>query len=490
MPDVYNGMTASGRPAAPDRTAVPQPAVISTVVLRLHRPSRRKQMLLQQCFEHYAEGIQCVIDRLKPEIERLASQRLCPPLTALSRLMTPADLRGLKPLGLEPLADGLRMDLAMLLLNYLAHVRNGQPASLPVIRRSPDAWAAEAEDLIAAGTEGRLSRRRLRLQLERTLATVGRSKSIYFGRHAATRDFCLLYQPDTGRFFVKLHLMNRQAARAWSAAGPAVSEPQPTGQSGRRAPLFHMTDGHPPMAPARPGDRFIVLPLDMGRRQYQQLMQAWQDPAMIRTARLCRSKGEFDLHVQLRQRLPDTRQAKFLLGLVRSHTATAAYALCRPDGQPISEGDFDGSPQVVAAAICQMARQTAAQVIMPDLSRRDGRQRQDGLFRADPRDPAGEPFAAVCSRLQWQSLASLLDRQLPQAGLPRPIAVSPFHLYQTCPACHSRRKDNRLRDSLLVCTACGHSQDVARAGSLNVVRKFLRYQLQRQLPPGLDRAVP
>lgn len=461
--------------------------IISTIVLRLHRPSRRKQTLLRQCVDRYAEGIQLVLDRLRPEVDRLAAQGQRPSLTTLSRLMTPEDLRRLKSLGLEPLADGLRMDLAMLLLNYLSHTRNNQPASQPLIRRSPDDWQALASHMIAESTAGRLPRRQLRILLERSLATVGRCKSVYFGRHAAARDFCLLYQPDTGRFFAKIHLMNRQAARDWNTAATACVAAAGTDarQATGHAPLYHLTDGHPPLARAGPGDRFIVVPLDMGLKQYHQLTQAWQNPQMVRTARLCRKGDQFDLHVQVRQRLPEPRQTLHVLGLVRSDTATAAYALCRPDGSVIRLDVFDGEPQTVADAVCRLARQTAAQVVMVDLACR-----HDGLYRSDPHDISGEPFAAACGRAGWLTLARRLARQLPLSGLPQPALLSPHRLYQTCPACQNRRKANRLRDNLLVCTACGHSESVAQAGSRNMVQKYIHYQLQRQLPAESDRTVP
>ena len=462
--------------------------IISTIVLRLHRPSRRKQTLLRQCVDRYAEGIQLVLDRLRPEVDRLAAQGQRPSLTTLSRLMTSEDLRRLKPLGLEPLADGLRMDLAMLLLNYLSHTRNSQPASQPLIRRSPDDWQALANNMIAESTAGRLPRRQLRIRLERSLATVGRCKSVYFGRHAAARDFCLLYQPETGRFFAKIHLLNRQAARDWNSAATAcvAAADADARQATGHAPLYHLTDGHPPLARAGPGDRFIVVPLDMGLKQYHQLTQAWQNPQMVRTARLCRKGDQFDLHVQVRQRLPEPRQTLHVLGLVRSGHGNGRLRALPSRRQRHPSGTFStANPQTVADAVCRQARQTAAQVVMADLACR-----HDGLYRSDPHDISGEPFAAACSRAGWLTLARLLARQLPLSGLPQPALLSPHCLYQTCPACQNRRKANRLRDNLLVCTACGYSESVAQAGSRNMVHKFIHYQLQRQPPAESDRTVP
>lgn len=445
--------------------------VMQTIILRLHKPSTRKKVLLEQGFMHYAQGFQFILDRLEPQIHLLAQQDSCPGLITLSRLIQREDLLAIKSLGLEPLTDSLRMDLAMMLRSHLALRHHGHASSYPRLYLDDASWQEDIQHEVQAFGQTQQSRRQTDRHIRKAQQCYQRVKSIYFGRYAAKRDYCLLWQPDTGRFYVKLYLMNRQTARNWAAERPPLA-PATTPQGVlNSAALYHVTVRRELLLPRQAGDRYIVCPLDMGRKHYELLKQAWQNPGMLRTARLCWKNGQFDLHVQLSLPLPPVRTTFHILGLVRSHEADLSFTLCKPDGQVVSQGTLSAaSIKELALSVRQLASQSGSQVVMTDL-----RRKRDGLFRIDH---YGEEIGPRLNRLAWIELSTLLQGRLLLAGLPEPALLSPYHIYQICPVCQSNHKSNRLLPGLLVCTACGYSQPVATAGSHNLVSKLIRYQRQ------------
>ena len=431
-----------------------------TLVVRLARPSHRKQDLLDESFRNYAQGFQYLLDQLRPAISQLADSGTVPTLRELLRLVSPSVRAKLKLFDLEPLADGLILDVAMMLRSHLTLLQHGHRSSFPLIRLSPEAFAEKTSELVA---DRSLSRATLAKHLGRTNQTVGRIKSIYFGRHAANRDFCLLYQPATGRFFVKLFLMNRRLAKAWtSEAQNRVSQAAPD-------PLYHLTAEHTLLPLPRALDRYVVLPLNFGKNQMAALLSAWSDPTLIRSARLCQSGQKTDLHIQMRRPAQGESFGEPLhwIGLARSSQATVAMSICRKDGKLVRQELLDLDPGQVVPAVRKLVRQTHAQVLLPELSRH-----WDGLYREKGDGPA---VSAKLGKSAWLDFQEHLQSSLSQAGLPQPILVSPYHLYQTCPHCGSKRKVNRSLPELLICTTCGFSQDVSLAASFNLVAKFLCY---------------
>lgn len=458
-----------------------------TIVVRLDRPSRRKQSLLDDCFQSYARGFQALLDIKEPEIKQLVVSCQCPTLQALHKLFTPADRACLKAYGLEPFTDSLFQDIAMMWESHLALRQNRQRASYPLIHLSPQSWQEKAIGLIAslsASPPAQLNQLSLASppatgfraaawpsgypldvlaqKLRRSCEAINRIKSIYFGRHAANRDFCLLYQPATGRFYAKLYLLNRQRAKVWqsqSGTGTASS-----------SPLYHMTKDHDMLALPKSGDRFVVFPLNMGANQRESLLAAWADPTLLRTARLCRTGRETDLHIQMRRVDPGESFGAPLhwIGLVRSSEAAVALSLCRKDGSVIRQELLDLEPAQLVLAVRRLARQTHAQVILPELTHHG-----DSLYQMSE---DGQTVAARIGKPAWLELVEKLKSALAKSGLTQPILVSPYHLYQTCPRCGNNRKANRALQTLLVCNHCGFSQEVSIAASFNLVAKFLSYR--------------
>ncbi len=440
-----------------------------TLKIGLERPSRRKQALLDDCFRAYAEGFQALLDQKRLAIADLAAQKVCPPLSGLLRLFTPADRACLKLLGLEPLADSLIQDLAMMLRSHLSLCQHGQRSRYPLIRTSPEQWQQEAIVRLDAWTmQPPAARTSLATDLHRTAEAIGRIKSIYLGRHSEKRDFCLLYQPATGRFYAKIFLMNRQRAKAWQ------SQQSVSGHRASPDPLYHLNEAHSLLPLPTEKDRYLVFPLAMGQAQHTLLLAAWSDPSSLRSARLCRTRSGTDLHIHLRRPSAgaDFGAPLHWIGLVRSSQASCALSICRQDGSLVRQELLDLAPDQVVATVRKLARQTHAQVIVPELAHH-----WDGLYR-EVADQV--PVAAKLARKTWLDLVEKLKTSLSRAGLPLPVLISPYHIYQTCPKCQSKRKDNRSLPMLLVCTSCGFSQDISLAASHNLVAKYLSYPRERQ----------
>lgn len=461
-----------------------------TLKVRLSRPTRRKQQLLDACFEAYAASFQALLERKKDQFERLAADALtqdgrCPSLASLLRLFTPADRACLKAFGLEPFADSLVQDLAMMLRSHLALRLNQQRTRYPLLRTPVDLWPDLVRAQIDAWTlEHSHSARQLGKALTRSHETVGRIKSIYLGRHAENRDFCMLYQPATGRFFAKIFLMNRSRAKTWHL--DASANPQHASAD----PLYHLTSDHTLLPLPTKQDRFVIFPLDMGQEQKDRLLAAWGNPGLLRSARLCQTEKGVDLHIHMRRLISadDFGTPLHWIGLVRSSQAACALSICRKDGSLIRQEQIDLDPnsislEPVVATVRKLVRQTHAQLILPDLARYT-----DGLYR-DGLD--GLPVVARLAKKEWLKLVEKIQIGLSRSGLPLPIQISPHHIYQTCPRCKSNRKSNRSLPTLLVCITCGFSQDVSLAASHNLVVKYFRYHKDKQArpvvsdPPGL-----
>lgn len=424
--------------------------VIKTLCIKIDRPTARKRALMDDALERYTQAFSQLMGDLRPAVQ---AQGTALTMNRCMKLITAGALAQLDTWGVQPFKDSLKLDAAMTLTAYGAHRQAGRHPAYPVSRLE-DAQLRDAVNQLDTLYHPRL----MGQQLDRLLDKYGRVRPLLFSRYAQNRDYCLLYDRDTGCFYAKLYLMNREQA----APSHAVRK------DGRRyCNLVHVFKGFEPYHP-QPKSRCVVLPLSFGKVQQQLLLQALKQPSMLRSAQLFRRKGEYYLHIRVQcQAVSEitpvaccavTRSLQGAVGVgiygMEDERRQYSEALALP---PQGDALHQLSAQLVALAV-----QHRAQILMYQLS-----------TRRDMLETCGQ---VVLQPGEYTRLGQLVDYKAQLAGLPPVTFVSANGIFSACPVCGRNTQKNRRSAKLFVCLTCGCSGAVEEIGRQNLALRLHQYR--------------
>ena len=120
----------------------------------------------------------------------------------------------------EPFKDSLRKDAKAILASYLSRKRSGQTVSYPKVYVDHYQCNKSMQKLIDSLQECEISKTQFLRKMAKILEKYRKPKTIFFCRNAKNRDFSLLYQPGSGRYYAKIYLMNYADA----IANPTLDE--------------------------------------------------------------------------------------------------------------------------------------------------------------------------------------------------------------------------------------------------------------------------
>jgi putative transposase len=420
-----------------------------TLTLGIYRPSAHKRAIIDRALLSYSRALEYLLAENRPLLEDIAAQHGTRSRRELVDMACPYAPQ-LNRFGAQPFKDALKLEFAARAAAYLNASRT-KATGFPHIYVDPDEVPAALKMLAADFDSGLIRRAEYERRCSALLARSGRLHPLYFGRYSILRDYCLLYDEFSGRFYAKLTLMN-SSGRERAAEGEG------------KLSLRCVAPGMPAL-PNTPGKRsYIVVPLAFGKREQKDLMRALKDPSLLRTARLVQRGGGYCLLVNFA--CPAAEQSRTVLGLARSLKGGVRFAVYSEE-KITASGDITGRDAHALAKACLMkaARWKAQTVLEAGGGKNDG---ADGAKDARP-----------VSAAEYSLMASLLSYRLPDAGLPAPVEVSSAGLYHTCPACGKKTSRNIVSDRIFACVECGFAAPLEEIGARSLALRLARYASDR-----------
>lgn len=424
-----------------------------TLMLQIVRPSAHKRALLDLAMLRYARALQFLLDKFRDTLETCAWSDDSVPRGALLGLVDRQTAKELNRFDVQPFKDSLKIEFASIASAYIAGRKRNAETGYPCVDARP---GASLPELIDRYDRGLIGARAFGQACDGVLSGDDRIHPLYFGRYAVNRDYCLLYDIYTGRFYARLTLLN-SAQRETPAVGAG------------RLSLHYVAQGMSPVI-NRPGKRnFIIVPLAFGRQQYEDLKRAVENPAILHTARLVKKEGKYYLMVNIACAPAQPVAALTTMGVARDFHGGLHYTVCDKGGEILAKGNIrvnspdDQVPFALAKEIARIALRRRAQVILASNGGKN-----DGVYL----NAAGTALSVK----QYTDITETLSYKLPDKGLPQPVLVSANGLYSTCPRCESRTRRNILSGRLFACVECGYAADFETVGSENLAKRLILYR--------------
>ena len=215
--------------------------------------------------------------------------------------------------------------------------------------------------------------------------------------------------------------------------------------------------------------RYILVPLEFGKWQEQYLKMAFEQPGMIKTARLVKKKGDYYLYVNLQFKAAEQKDVMGYLGVLPKAPDRVDYMLLNRQKEILEEGSLVGVGENQDQRNTALAKEIVALV----------KTSQCQLVVYNPKIK-GEFFAGghvwQMPAVDYQQLLAKIEQRIGEEGLLEPIRVSPRGLFTTCPKCQHNSKKNLMTERLFVCNRCGYSGIAERLGLYNLAAKLLTYE--------------
>lgn len=408
------------------------PTTYKTIMLQIYKPSNTKRRILDSALERYTQALGYLLERYRGQIIEMACAGGPVRRASLLGMIGKDALHELNRFAVEPFKDSIKMEFAALAAVFIAQRRKNPRARFP------------------------------RVQAEQGRGGAG-SHPLYFGRYAVNRDYCLLYDQSTGRFYAKLYLLN--------AAGRIAPPAAPQG----RLRLQYLTQERQDFLQQQDPRRYIVTPLAFGRHQLRDLNRLLEDPGLAHTARLKKTGESYYLFVNISCGEAGMLPVRSTMGLARSADGGLGYTVCENAGAKpggILETGHFGRQQpdcqklyLLAKSVIGVCRRFACQVVVESNGGRN-----DKLLLKKPE--GAQPLTTT----EYAKLVKILSYKLAEEGLPQPVALSANHLFTSCPSCFSASHKSRISSELFACVECGYASDAESVGSLNLVRRLYHYK--------------
>lgn len=411
---------------------------LKTIVLKIYKPGREKKEILDGAIYNYSEAFRFLLGRACREIGVIGGNYRSgngPYRAGAIMKWVDRDLcEELDRFKVQPFKDSLKFELGMVLAGYLNLRETGAEAGLPKAGGSAE-------------------------------------RPVYFCRYDTRRSYCLLYDREKNRYWAKLYLLNKDAARTMDIRKYA----------GNR--LEYVCEGSGAFKCSRHKANYIIVPLSFGKYQERFLREALDDPKKLRTARLIKRGKDYYLAVSIDMGKPEALAAETYMGVCRGFDNSLIYTIVDQSGNIVGSGPVPGAGgpvekaatlnelHIAANNITEIAQKNKSQVIIQNLVKMG-----DEISWTDS---GGNECRPVYDRWTYIRLSELLDYKLADKGLPSPVRVNSFDIFYRCFDCGLYSKKNRFGIDMFICTKCGATMGVEELGSLNLARKLIRYGRSR-----------
>lgn len=392
-------------------------------MLQIYKPSRAKKAILDQALLNYAKALQFLLDKFHDVLADLTISKDRVSRRMLLALIDKETAKKLNDYHVQPFKDSLKIDFAQTAATYIAQKRKNPNTGYPSL----------------------------------ALASLSELHSLYFGRYAFNRDYCLLYDEHSRRFYAKLYLLNQAQSRRDQEAAPG------------RLRLRYVGPEFSPMLNQPGKKRYLVVPLAMGLKQYNDLQKALDNPSLLSTARISKKDNQYYLMVAIKCATEPPLESKTTMGVARNAEGGLHYTIYASTGEILDDGSLhsDVANQklfILAGRIVKIAAKYQAKVILEA----NGGKSDKVLTHSDGTRAPLAPY-------QYKKLVDILAYKLPENRLPSPVKVSANALYWTCPQCGNRTQRNCLSREIFACIECGFASALENVGSTNLARRLEKY---------------
>lgn len=441
--------------------------IYKTITLQLYRPSRRKRGLIERALLHYSQALQALMERYRDRVEELSRSETRVTQQLLLGMIDKQASDSLNRFSVEPFKDSLKIEFASLTAAYLGQKKSDGKAGYPFTFLDLSRYDSAVSDCIGRFDRGQTGLSEFKKEFSKLIYRTGKFHSLYFGRYAANRDYCLLYDEFKDRFYAKLYLLNRADGYCGGETTSSLS-------------LRYVSDGMPHLINKTGKKRYIVMPLAFGKEQYRDLKKALADPSLLHTAHLVKKGNEYYLMVNMACNPEPALKTATTMGVSRNPSGGLSYTVCDGRGTVLENGripEQGGADQILytfSKAIADIALKNRSQVIL------------EASGGKNDRMPLPNSAPSCLPHEQYALLSRILGYKLPERGLPQPIEVSPNGLFLTCPDCRNTTVRNKISGELFACVECGYASEFEWIGSENLARRLIRYR-QDKIPITVSR---
>ncbi|QCX34147.1 hypothetical protein FDN13_10755 [Caloramator sp. E03] len=429
-----------------------------TIKLKLYKPSNRKREIIDEAMKNYSLAYQYLLDKAYYDLKRIEKDfkdsRGSYSTMSVIKWIDKDLSKELNRFSIEPFKDALKMEFASTLVGYLKLKQNRKQVNFPCAYISDEKLESIYSDITRDLLEGKKDISCYESELER-LFKKNRPKSLFFGRYDKNRNYCLLYDEKTNRYFVKLYLLNSKSLKRKKIN---INE---------NRKLKYIYKGFDEVKDRQRRECFIILPLSFGKYQEGYLKKALDDPSILKVARLVKEKDEYYILVTLDIKMPDKIEILNFMGVSRGIYKDIFYTISDKMGNEIESGSVSNNNlYCVANYIAEKAFEKKCQVIMHrNFNMGDKLKWSDSKGEVSPKLHTKE----------YNKLFKILSYKLPEKGLPVPVKVSCKSIYTTCPSCGANTIKNRFSENLYICVYCGYADNIEHLGSLNTSRRLIKY---------------
>lgn len=437
---------------------------MSTIILKLHKPSSRKKSIIDEAMKNYTKAFQLLLTAAQADItsimENYSDNTGKYRGSFLSKWVDVEMDKKLNEFGIEPFKDSIKMDFGSLIAGYLNLKKKNAEVNFPTAIISEEEMDYEYEKLMESNEAIEV----IEAEIEKLDYKKNNLRPLFFCRYAINRNYSIFYNTETCRYYAKIYLMNVKNKMRKKIA-PYDGDIHI--YINRQKTVFKENSGK---------RSYEILPLAFGKWQEKYLKEAILNPEILKTARLKIDKNNYYLCVNMAKERKKVIDVSNNLGISRGINNTLNYCVVNNLGDIVQEGVLNtenncmklNSIHKLANNIVDLAVTFKSQVILERLIDRGD--------RLNWLENDGVNYGSKIQVNNYNQLAQILDYKIPDSGLPKVIRVSCINVFYTCPYCGNNSKDNRFSRELLICTSCGMTIDVERAGSLNLARKLIKYK--------------
>ena len=198
-----------------------------------------------------------------------------------------------------------------------------------------------------------------------------------------------------------------------------------------------------------------------------------QGEAVAKSAELVKIKGKFYLHVRLWVEPKETEEPSKTLGVARGIDHALCYALCNEEGVVLRTGVLDAPNEVtqqekekrLMRAVFSLAEEHKARIVLANL-----------ITRNDRLDTFAHPQLRVN---EYNRMVQKICYLTEMRGMAPAVVVSARGLFLRCPHCGMVHAGNRMEQSIFLCVACGHMEQLETVGAINLAEKLVQYKRKK-----------
>lgn len=431
-----------------------------TIIFKLYKPGKQKRMIIDEAMQNYSNAFQFMLDSAYKDIENIKNNYKDDNgkywANYLAKWVDKDLNKKLNDFNIEPFKDSINIDFGTALAGYLNARAKGKKVNYPSSSISKEEMDEKYSKIMSEYLNEKISYEKMEKVVTRLINKSERLRPLFFCRYDISRNYCIMYNPENGKYYAKVYMMNSRNE----------NRKKPNDFSDR---VLIYINKNQDFFKERGGKRtFVIFPLSFGKWQENYLKEAMDNPNILKTARIMKKGNEYYFGVNIVKERPQPITAVNYMGICRGIQRAVNYSIVNSEGELLSEGSFkEDDLNITANEIVKKAYENKCHIIMEKLIDKGDKLKWKGKD--------GVIYVPVMDCIEYNELVNILSYKIPDTGLPNIVRVSSRGIFYTCPNCGINTKANRFSNDILICTSCGTTIDVEKAGALNLARRLIKY---------------